>query len=642
MTGGSWPARCRERLLPLLDGIRGALERYLSPDSSAAPPHDEPADLVPSEQRSAFDVLVEAFGLGPFEISVLLLCAGVELDSRIAALCARAHAEPRRRYATFGLALSALPGAHWSATAPTSALRQWNLVQLDPGDGLADRALRIDERVLHYLGGLSYLDAALEGVVKPCAPAAGLSATQADAARRTATIVRSEAERGRSPIVHLLGSRRADRIAIACAACQQLGLALHTLRSVDLPSDARQRDDLARRWAREAVLGRSALVVECEAGESPATRQAASGFLEAAHGVVLLSGGEPPELRARRVVALEACLPSPAEQRALWAAALPGTVASEAIERLVAQFPLSPDAIDELAARARAATPNDVAAFLWDAARRRARPALGALAQLIEPRADWDLLVLPPAQRATLRDLGVQVRQRQRVYETWGFGARSSRGLGISALFAGPSGTGKTMAAEVLARELELDLLHVDLGSVVSKYIGETEKNLSRIFDSADGSILLFDEADALFGRRSEVKDSHDRYANIEVSYLLQRMESYRGLAILTTNLEGSLDPAFMRRIRFVVRFPYPEPEQRAEIWRRIFPEETPTDGLDLERLGRLDVPGGNIRNIALQAAFLAAEGQSAVTMRHLAEAARSELRKLGQVPPERELRGWV
>jgi SpoVK/Ycf46/Vps4 family AAA+-type ATPase len=229
------------------------------------------------------------------------------------------------------------------------------------------------------------------------------------------------------------------------------------------------------------------------------------------------------------------------------------------------------------------------------------------------------------------------------VYDTWGFAAKSARGLGISALFSGPSGTGKTMAAEVLANALQLDLYRIDLSQVVSKYIGETEKNLRRVFDAAQGGgvILLFDEADALFGKRSEVKDSHDRYANVEVSYLLQRMEAYQGLAILTTNLKAALDPAFMRRLRFLVHFPFPDQAQRAEIWRHIFPATTPTDGLDISRLMRLNVPGGNIRNIALNAAFLAADASEPVRMKHILGAARSEYAKLERPLTEAEIGGW-
>jgi SpoVK/Ycf46/Vps4 family AAA+-type ATPase len=230
------------------------------------------------------------------------------------------------------------------------------------------------------------------------------------------------------------------------------------------------------------------------------------------------------------------------------------------------------------------------------------------------------------------------------VYENWGFASKGSRGLGISALFAGASGTGKTMAAEVLASELRLDLYRIDLSQVVSKYIGETEKNLRRVFDTAEvsGAILLFDEADALFGKRSEVKDSHDRYANIEISYLLQRMEAYRGLAILTTNLKNVLDTAFLRRIRFVVQFPFPDSTNRAEIWRRVFPEQTPTESLDVNKLAKLNLVGGNIRNIALQAAFLAAEHDEPVRMLHLLRAARTEYAKLERPLTDSEIRDWI
>ncbi len=234
-------------------------------------------------------------------------------------------------------------------------------------------------------------------------------------------------------------------------------------------------------------------------------------------------------------------------------------------------------------------------------------------------------------------------RHRSRVYGDWGFRAKGARGLGISALFGGPSGTGKTMAAEVLAGELDLDLYRIDLSSVVSKYIGETEKNLRRVFDAAEegGAILLFDEADALFGKRSEVKDSHDRYANIEVSYLLQRMEAYRGLAILTTNLKSALDPAFLRRLRFVVQFPFPDPAARAEIWRHVFPPSAPIAGLEPATLARLNVTGGSIRNIALGGAFLAAAAGDEIRMTHLLQAARSEYAKLEKPLTDAEIGGW-
>jgi SpoVK/Ycf46/Vps4 family AAA+-type ATPase len=215
------------------------------------------------------------------------------------------------------------------------------------------------------------------------------------------------------------------------------------------------------------------------------------------------------------------------------------------------------------------------------------------------------------------------------------------RGLGVSALFAGESGTGKTMAAEVVAASLRLDLYRIDLAAVVSKYIGETEKNLRRLFDAAEagGAVLLFDEADALFGKRSEVKDSHDRYANIEVNYLLQRMEAFEGLAILATNMKDALDQAFLRRLRFVIDFPFPGTAQRKAIWQRAWPPDTPTEDLAVDRLARLSLTGGSIHNIALHAAFLAADAGAPVTMPLVLKAARMELRKLDRPINEGDLR---
>jgi SpoVK/Ycf46/Vps4 family AAA+-type ATPase len=266
------------------------------------------------------------------------------------------------------------------------------------------------------------------------------------------------------------------------------------------------------------------------------------------------------------------------------------------------------------------------------------------LAQPIVLRASWNDLVLPESQRRSLQQLAVHARHRITVYHDWGFADKSARGLGIATLFSGESGTGKTMAAEVLANVLGLALYRIDLSAVVSKYIGETEKNLRKLFDAAEdiGAILLFDEADALFGKRSDVKDSHDRYANIEVSYLLQRMEAYRGLAILTTNNKAALDTAFQRRLRFAVHFPFPDAVQREAIWRGVFPANTPLDCLDYKKLARLNVTGGNIRNIALSAAFLAAESGSPVNMSHLLRAAQLEAAKTEKSPSDAEVRGWV
>ncbi len=286
---------------------------------------------------------------------------------------------------------------------------------------------------------------------------------------------------------------------------------------------------------------------------------------------------------------------------------------------------------------------NHQSTQLWDFCRLQARNQLDELAQHINATATWDELVLPTQQRQLLSDIATHLRRRFKVYQEWGFASKGDRGLGISALFYGASGTGKTMAAEVLANEFRLDLYRIDLSRVVSKYIGETEKNLRKIFDAAEtgSAILLFDEADALFGKRTEVKDSHDRHANIEVSYLLQRMEAYQGLAILTSNFQSALDSAFERRIRFTVEFPVPDAGRRSQIWQRIFPTQTPTQGLDYQKLGQLKVAGGNIRNIALNAAFLAANGDEPVMMEHILEATKREYLKLKKMLTNEETKGW-
>ncbi|MER7186811.1 ATP-binding protein, partial [Streptomyces hyaluromycini] len=343
------------------------------------------------------------------------------------------------------------------------------------------------------------------------------------------------------------------------------------------------------------------------------------------------------------------------ELRTVWRQALGPAAAGldRWIDMAAGQFDLDADDVAAVAvvagqvpspADGTAAEPDDTRERLWDACRRQARPDLNGLAERIEPRARWEDLVLPATQARVLRQIAAHVRHRLTVWEDWGFAARSGRGLGTAALFSGPSGTGKTLAAEVIAGALRLDLYRIDLSQVVDKYIGETEKNLSRVFDAAEagGAVLLFDEADALFGKRSEVKDSHDRHANIEVGYLLQRIEAYRGLAVLTTNLKDSLDPAFLRRLRFSVPFPFPDASAREEIWRRVFPEQTPAEGLDPAALARLSVSGGTIRNIALGAAFLAADAGRPVGMDHLLAAARTEYAKLERPLTGTEVAGWT
>jgi hypothetical protein len=645
-----WSVANQRYLMARIGLVRGALTRQAgTSEQPQSPPLEsilaEAAEALPAP--AALDSLCLAFGLSPFERDLLLLCAGVELDSNFARLCASAQGNPQRPFPTFSLALAVLPEPHWSALTPAAPLRRWRLLEVGAGEALTISPLRIDERVLHHLAGLSHLDIRLQGLIEPVLPVAELAPSQLEVARRIAALWNHAQPFARQPVIQLCGEASGGQLAVAAHACAAAGLRLHRLGAADVPPSAAERDALARLWEREAALSNSALLLD---SIEPEQRRVVLAFLENVKGIVLVEHGEPLRHPRRIIMPLDVARPTAAEQCALWRLYLVDAAPrlNGELEGLVQQFNLDPEAIEAISALVVAekmgTSPGDCAGRLWQACRAQARQRLDALAQRIEPVADWPDLVLPEPQLQTLREIALQVRHRAQVYERWGFSRKGKRGLGISALFAGPSGTGKTMAAEVLANELRLDLYRIDLSQVVSKYIGETEKNLRRVFDAAQegGAILLFDEADALFGKRSEVKDSHDRYANIEISYLLQRMEAYRGLAILTTNMKGALDTAFMRRLRFVVRFLFPDAAQRAKIWRTIFPDQTPTENLNPARLARLNVAGGNIRNIALHAAFLAADADEPVRMDHLIQAARHEYSKLEKPLTESEISGWL
>jgi hypothetical protein len=588
-------------------------------------------------EPAAIDQLADTFDLSAFERDLLLLCAGVEMDAGVAACCA-ADASGRP-YATFGLALATLAEPHWSAITPVRPLRLWRLIEVKDDQGLAGSRLTIDERVVHYLAGVSYLDTRLRPLLRVHASPAAMAEGHA---RVVEAAVQALERDDAMSVLQLVGDDCAGQRDVAGAVAHRFGLQLHLLRAADIPTSLHELDALALLWRREAALLGSALLIECEDGAHGAARLA-----QRPGGLVFIGAREPVPIH-RPALQFAVDKPGAADQRRLWARAL-GVEAARlngALDGVATQFRLSAETIartGEALRPALAASPTPDAA-LWQACRASVRNGLDDLAQRVEPAAHWDDLVLPGPQKATLRQIAVHVKHRFAVYDGWGFAGKGARGLGISALFAGESGTGKTMAAEVLANELHLDLYRIDLAAAVSKYIGETEKNLKRVFEAAEdsGAILLFDEADALFGKRSEVKDSHDRYANIEVSYLLQRMEAYRGLAILTSNLKNALDTAFMRRLRFVVQFPFPDAQQRELIWRGIFPAATPLEGVDCAKLARLNVAGGGIRNIAMNAAFLAAAAGSPVAMPHLLQAARSEAAKRERALSDAETRGWV
>jgi hypothetical protein len=651
---------------------------FAAPD---APPTERANPGRPDDFMPAAIHVATLWALSAFERELLVVAAGIEIDSGLRSAVARAQgvAPERALGLDFALALACLPAPHWDAVSLQGPLRRGGLLQVDTSGGLAHAQWRIDERVLHHLTGVAAFDPALQGIAGfasthwPDAQTAGAVSEAQDGpgARQANDLVQRIAQslgqgrpdRLKDRLKDRFADRMADRTAdamvdrtvvllaaapdqrasaegLAARAWQALGRRSLHIDASALPADEPGAAvELARRLDREAALSGAGLtlVLDPETGLGLAAQR----LLAALGGPVLLVGtptaaqllrwGEPG-LQRFNLPAVPSGLPAhcPAALQA-------------AVHGAMQQFQVEPALLAQaIATVAAVGDPARAAQGLWDALREAARGGLDALAQRVDSRAGFGDLVLPAHALGQLRDIAGQLRLRHRVYTEWGFAGSGGRGLGIAALFAGDSGTGKTLAAEAIANEARLDLYRIDLASTVSKYIGETEKNLARLFDAAQasGAVLLFDEADALFGKRSDVKDSHDRYANIEVAYLLQRIESYRGLAILTTNLKGALDRAFLRRIRFVVNFPFPDAAARERIWRLQFPPQAPLAALDYAALGRLQLAGGDIRSVALNAAFIAAGRDEPIGDAALTEAVRAEFAKQERHPGEAQRGG--
>jgi hypothetical protein len=614
----------------------------------------------PAELPSALDILSERLGLLPFEKNVLLLCAAMELDTRIAGLCARAQDDPHKPFPTFALALALFDDPSWDALSPERPLRYWRLLEIDQPGGrpLTASALRADERIVNYLKGLNHLDDRASTLLMPLETETGadmLSASQESVATTVVHRWMQAAEMGSLPVMQLLGPDALSKQLVAQSAARALGRRLYRMPIELLPTSSQDLETLARLWQRESRLLPLALLLDAEDVDSTVAERAGSlsRFLVRSDGVFFVSAREALPRLGCSTVALDVTKPTADEQHAAWIDTL-GADGRETAAALVAQFnfnlPQIRRAVEQARAQAEEAQ-TSLSEATWSVCRDGERPRLAALAQRLEPKATWDDLVLPAAEMSLLRQIAAQARLRNTVYVAWGFERKMNRGFGIAALFAGDSGTGKTMAAEVIANDLRLNLYRIDLSAVVNKYIGETEKNLRRLFDAADdtGAILFFDEADALFGKRSEVRDSHDRYANIEINYLLQRIESYRGLAILATNLKTALDTAFLRRLRFVVNFPFPAAAERRRLWEKVFLQKDAAEGrpspplerLDYDRLARLNLAGGHIHSVALNAAFRAAEAGVKVSMPLVLAAARAEFMKLERPINESDFR-WA
>ena len=610
-------------------------------DEQLAQAFNEMAAAEQADPAPAMIAISHSFGLSRFEKETLLLCTAMELDPRIAAMCADAQGNNQQTYPTFALAMRLFDDPSWSALSPEGPLRHWRLLEINqPGaQPLTTSALRADERIVNFLKGVNYLDDRLSTLLMPLPPRVANAAALPLSQQRAVQAILDRLHQtgpGFLPIIQLIGSDAASKEFIAQQVVSALGLKLYSLPAELMPAHAGELETFARLAERETALWPLAIYLESrepDREKAPDSRAQIDRFLARHHGLVFLDVREARRELSCDTITVDVVRPTAAEQNLAWATVL-GPESNGLAARLASQFNLSLAAIQQAGAVATPTPGEDPTARLnrlWNACLMETRPALDGLAERIEPKASWDDIVLPEVDMKLLAQIAAQVRNRGQVYEAGGFAATRSRGLSINALFTGESGTGKTMAAEVLANELKLGLYRIDLSSVVNKYIGETEKNLRRLFDAAEegGAILFFDEADALFGKRSEVKDSHDRYANIEINYLLQRLESFSGLAIMATNMKGALDTAFLRRIRFILEFRAHSPAERALIWRKIFPRQTETFGLDYERLAKLSLNGGSINNVAINAAFLAAQAGTPVTMPQVLEAARTEFLKL-------------
>ena len=584
--------------------------------------------------------LSETFGLDELDEEILLIALAPAIDVRFETLYAYLNEDVTRRGATVGLALALCGASPLDADArarfaPDAALGLGLVEFTGEHRALIHRGLDVPERVVAFLLGDDAPDPAVEAVMLSAPPVDG------PAAERIARAVSGGARTVYIRDVHGSGAASQAAAGLASAGLEVLNIDLSRLpEDVDLGV-------LARACQREALLQQAGLVVgpvERFDERSPA----AVRLLSESRCPVVLHGRPvwDPEWSRSVPSLVDADRITTRETVGAIVAALGEDLGDVDAVEAIGLFRLTPAQVERAAVAARQQATMEgrplVAADLQRGGRAQSAAGLERLARRIEPRATWDDLVLPEDAMEQLRQLAIRWRQRDRVLDDWGMGRGAARGRGVSALFAGDSGTGKTMAAEVVAADLGLDLYIVELSTVIDKYIGETSKNLERIFSQADkvNGVLLFDEADALFGKRSSVSDAKDRHANVEVAYLLQRMESFDGVAILTTNLSSNLDDAFVRRLDAIVDFPSPDVAQRELLWRAKLRPELPQDGdLDLHFLAdRFKLSGAEIRNVVVTAAYLAGEDGAAVGMRHLVRGLLAEHRKMGRYLPEAEL----
>ncbi|HKE96664.1 MAG TPA: ATP-binding protein [Povalibacter sp.] len=612
--------------------------------------------------------LAERFSLTSLEADLLFACFAVELDRRYERVHGFLHDDMSRRLVSPGVALDL-----YCDTAEeqfigrqllnaNARLRHYRMIEmLDDGAALPwlSRSLRIDERIASFLIGDQAIDGRLVRYLTPLQAEFQAGAPKRDdSARQLAHWIRG-LHAGQKPLIYLHGPRQAGADAVVHATAQQLGANVLAVDAELLSEAGADFESILFLLFREGILSRSTIYLRNldRALEAPngASRYRALLRCLADMGSIVFASGDvawcwqlPTEPGMLRIVELRSA--TVAEQMQAWQAASDRQYSDAELHRLISLHPLPAGAVRDVwrLAKATAASNEDgqsrpTFAQLQHACRTRAGTPVSSLARRLDPKYTWDDLVLPAAQLEQLRGICAQARHSSVVFGAWCFDRKMSLGKGLNALFSGPPGSGKTMAAEVIALELGVDILKIDLSQVVSKYIGETEKNLRQLFDQAASAnaILFFDEADALLGKRSAVKDAHDRYANTETAYLLQKMEEYPGITMLSTNLRQNMDEAFTRRMRFIVDFPFPEEADRLRIWQAVWPQEVPlADDVDLQALARqFRLSGGAIRNVALSAAFLAADQGEGVCMQHLLNATKRELQKMGRLVSDDELR---
>ncbi|NQE45389.1 VCP-like ATPase [ANME-1 cluster archaeon GoMg2] len=610
-------------------------------------------------------LLANIFGLTPLEIDVVLICMAPELDTKYERLYAYLHNDATKKQPSVNLVLSLLCNTKeemlyarqiFDVSAP---LVKYHILQFidAPEDGkktLLSRFIKVDDRIINYLLGFNLIDTKIEPFTELIQPQTDLEAIflPEELKREIAGIINCR-ELTDGTNCFLYGPYGVGKKTVAQSMCKELGMALLTVDIAYLVNTDADFEAVISRSFREAKLQDSAIFLAhferlySEDTKNVLHKKILFNALENCSGIVFIASEQPLELGgAWQTFDIQIPIPDYAMRKTIWEQYLTGTNSEEDVSALANKFKFTAGQIKDAIVSARKLAVlqgrEDIALEdLYDGCRAQSNQKLTALAKRIKPKYHWDDLILPKEKKEQLEEVKNYIKNKGVVYHDWGFDDKLSLGKGLNILFSGTSGTGKTRAAEVIASELGLDLYKIDLSMVVSKYIGETEKNLNRIFKEAEQSnaILFFDEADALFGKRSEVRDSHDRYANIEISYLLQKMEENEGIVIMATNLSQNIDDAFMRRMHFNVEFPFPEEEYRYKIWRSLIPKEAPiADDIEFEFLAkRFKLAGGNIKNIVVNAAFLAAEESGVIRMEHVIKAAKREFQKIGKVCSQSE-----